>query len=147
MAQMNKQVSSAVNPRRAQLEMELISREVADQMTLDVETGHASSVENQKKMRPYIDKNKHFLTKQGLRRRHPVRTLNQYAGVHKTTSGATQNWEQAMLYENERVEMPKDFNVDGMDAGMTNQMGVATIALDNYKKSKEKLLRMHLVGV
>lgn len=65
----------------------------------------------------------------------------------KTTSSASSLWEKALLYETKRVDMPKDFRPQGDSDGMVNQMGVVSTALDNYKASKNKFQRMHLVGV
>jgi len=143
---MNKQVGGKVNDRKAKLESELMGNEM-DQMQMDVETGHAAPVENQRKMKPYIDRNRHFQMKQGLRRKHPERVLHQFHGIAKTQSNAKEQWQKAMLHETKRAEMPHDFVVKDQDLGMTNQMGVATISAKNYKDSKEKLMRMHLVGV
>jgi len=85
--------------------------------------------------------------KQGWRRRHPNRVLNQFTGVVDTTTTASSKWEEAMLYDTKRVELPQEFRPDSETDGMSNQLGVVTAALDNYKSSKEKLKRMYLVGV
>jgi len=84
---------------------------------------------------------------QGFRRRHPSNVLNRYDGVMKTTSNASSLWEESLIHETKRVELPKDFRPKGDTEGMTNQMGIVNVALDNYKASKNKLQRMYLVGV
>lgn len=144
---MNKQVRSAVSDRRQKLEAELIEDKAVNPMVDDIAEGRAAPLEQQQLNRPYVRRNRHFQIKQGLRRKHPYRVLNQYDALQKTHSSAKTNWEKTMMYENERVELPQEFHVEGVDKGMANQMGIATVALDNYKKSKEKLMRMHLVGV
>lgn len=85
--------------------------------------------------------------KQGWRRRHPQRVLSQFAGITDTTSTASSKWEEAMIHGTKRVELPKEFRPEGDSDGMSNQLGVVTAALDNYKASKQKLKRMYLVGV
>lgn len=92
-------------------------------------------------------KGRAFESRQGWRRRHPTRVLNQFAGVTNTTSSASTRWEEALVHGTKRVELPEDFRPkDDMD-GMTNQIGLVTAALENYKASKNKLQRLHLVGV
>lgn len=85
--------------------------------------------------------------KQGWRRRHPQRVLNQFAGIADTTSSASSKWEEAMIWGTKRVELPEEFRPEGDSDGMSNQLGIVTASLDSYKASKEKLKRMHLVGV
>ena len=119
------------------------------QMQQDIATGRPQPVESQQLplKASARAKNRHFQIKQGKRRRHPYRTLNQYTALQNTTSNAAQHWEKTMMYENQRAQMPREFKTSGLDGGMTTQMGIATLALENYTKSKEKLMRMYLAGV
>jgi hypothetical protein len=92
-------------------------------------------------------KGRAFEVRQGWRRRHPTRVLNQFAGVTNTTSSASSRWEEALVYDTKKVELPEEFRPHDDTAGMTNQIGLVTAALENYKASKNKLQRLHLVGV
>ena len=65
----------------------------------------------------------------------------------KTTSTAASTWEQALLHETKRVDLPKEFRPTGDGDGMVNQVGVVTTALENFKASKGKFSRFHLIGV
>ena len=143
---MNKQVEGAQSSNIENLETELMGQEMS-QMQQDVATGRAKPVESQQLTSAVRRRNRHFHIKQGKRRRHPYRTLNQYQALQNTTSGAATHWEQTMMYENKRSQMPREFKTSGLDGGMTTQMGIATLALENYTKSKEKLMRMYLAGV
>lgn len=110
-------------------------------------TGRRHVTENSKFQRDAIKGNARLRISQGLRRRHPDRVLNQFRGISETTGESASLWEKALLYEDARVQMPKEFRVVGDSDGMTNQMGVVSVALDNYKASKQKFSRLHLVGV
>ena len=111
------------------------------------ETGRRHINEDTKFQQQANKNNRTLKIQQGLRQRHPDRVLNQYDGIMNTTSSASSLWEQALLYETKKVEFPKEFRPRDDTDGMTNQMGVVTTALDNYKASKNKLGRMHLIGV
>ena len=134
-----------MDSRRAELEADLIGDEAMHNSEL--ETGRRHVNEGTKFQRDANRKNRHFQIQQGLRRRHPGRVLNQFAGVYKSTSHAKNQWEQALLYETKRVDLPKDFRPKGDTDGMVNQIGLVTTALENYKSSRGKFERMHLVGV
>lgn len=126
-----------VDSRMAQLEADLIGDEMKPD---DSEHGHDRVTHPNTYGRA-------LEIKQGWRRRHPQRVLNQFSGVVDTTSTASSKWEEAMIYGTKRVELPQEFRPEGDSDGMSNQLGVVTAALDNYKASKEKLKRMYLVGV
>ena len=123
--------------RMAQLEADLIG----DEMQPD-----DSEIGKDRVTHPNT-KGRAFEIRQGWRRRHPTRVLNQFKGVTETTSSASSRWEEALVHGTKRVELPQEFRPhDDMD-GMTNQLGLVTAALENYKASKNKLTRLHLVGV
>ena len=85
--------------------------------------------------------------KQGFRRRHPTRVLSQHQGIGETTEKASTQWEEAIMHDIKRVDLPDEYQSTEGTTGMTNQMGLVTTALENYKSSKNKLDRLHLVGV
>jgi len=144
MAQMNKKTGGA-DDKRALLEADLIGDEMVRRQ--EMETGRRHVNEDNKFQRTANRANRSLAIQQGVRRRHPHRVLNQFDGVMKTTSSAALTWEQAMTHETKRVDMPKEFRPRDDSDGMVNQMGVVTTALDNYKASRGKFQRMHLVGV
>jgi len=89
--------------------------------------------------------NRQLQIKQGKRRRHPDRVLHQFQVIKQETDSANSVWEQALLHEQERTEIPMDYKTK--DGGMvSNQMGLVTTALDNYTRSKGKLERVTPVG-
>lgn len=116
-------------------------------MRRELETGRRHINEGTKFQRDANRDNRRLGIVQGLRRRHPHRVLNQFDGVMKSTSSAAMTWEQAMIHETKRVELPKDFRPKDDMEGMSNQVGIVTTALDNYKASRAKFERMHLVNV
>ena len=144
MAQMNKKPKGG-NDRLSALEADLIGDEV--ERAQGMETGRNHVNENSKFQRNANRANRTLAIQQGTRRRHPHSVLNQFQGIMKTTSSAAMTWEKAMTHETKRVEFPKDFRPKDDSDGMVNQMGVVTTALDNYKASRGKFQRMHLVGV
>jgi hypothetical protein len=134
-----------LDSRRAELEADLIGETLVGQQ--EKETGRAHVNVNDKLLNEGRRQNAQFHIKQGLRRRHPDRVLHQFKGVSNTTSKASHLFEQALLHENDRTELPQEFRPTNDSMGLTNQMGLVTTAMDNYKKSKQKLERMFLVGV
>jgi hypothetical protein len=143
MAQQNKK--PGVDSRRADLEADLVDEETG--LKMELETGHRHVNEKSKFQKRANKQNRMLQIKQGLRRRHPNRVLNQYQGIMKTTSSASSLWEKALLHETKRVDITKDFRPKDDADGMVNQMGVVSTALDNYKASKNKFNRLHLVNV
>jgi len=121
----------------AQLEADLVGDEMKSD---DNDTG------KDRVTRPNT-KGRVFETRQGWRRRHPTRVLNQFAGATNTTSSASSRWEEALIHGTKRVELPEEFRPQDDMEGMSNQIGLVSAALDNYKASKNKLGRLHLVGV
>ena len=116
-------------------------------MRRELETGRRHVNEGTKFQQDANRVNRQLEISQGFRRRHPKRVLNQFDGIMKSTSSAAMSWEQAMTHETKRVDMPKEFQPRDDSDGMVNQMGVVTTALDNYKSSRGKFERMHLIGV
>ena len=146
MAQMNKKVKGpGGDRRRSELENDLIGDEVMKNQ--EMETGRRHVQEGTAFQQNANKANKDLAIKQGFRRRHPNRVLGQFDGVMKTTSTAASAWEQAMLHETKRVDMPKEFKPTGDGDGMVNQVGVVTTALENFKARKGKFSRFHLIGV
>jgi hypothetical protein len=144
MAQQNKK--PRVDSRRAALEASLLDQDENENMT-GLETGRSHVQENSRFQRKATASNNSLRIKQGLRRRHPNRVLNQYQGVNSTSTESASLWEKALIHETKRVDMPREFQVVGDSDGMVNQMGIVSVALDNYKASKQKFSRLHLVGV
>jgi hypothetical protein len=142
MAQQNKKPE--VSARRAELEASLMDE---DPNRKGIETGRRHVEEDSHWQTELTKSNKSLRITQGLRRRHPKRVLNRFKGVTSSSSKASSLWEKALTYETKRVEMPKEFQVVGDSDGMVNQMGVVSVALDNYKASKKKFQRLHLVNV
>lgn len=134
-----------IDSRRAELEADLIGEEM--KLRGELETGRRHVNEGTKFQQQANRTFNNLAIKQGLRRRHPHRVLNQFDGVYKTTSSAAMTWEKALLHETKRVDLPKDFRPKDDSEGMVNQMGIVTTALDNYKASRGKFERLHLVGV
>ena len=86
--------------------------------------------------------------KQGLRARHPERVLHQFEAVKATTERVDSVWEKNLMDENDRVTMPMEYNVAGEDSSMiATQLGMVSTALQNYKSSKEKLVRASIMNV
>ena len=144
MAQQNKKPE--VDSRRAALEASLIDDDENENQN-GIETGRRHIQENSKFQGTATKTNNALRIRQGLRRRHPGRVLNTYQGVRSTTSESSSLWEKALIHESKRIEMPREFKTVGDSDGMVNQMGIVSVALDNYKASKQKFNRLHLVGV
>ena len=146
MTQMNKKVKGpGGDQRRADLENDLIGDEVTKNH--EMETGRRHVNEGTTFQQNANRANRTLAIQQGFRRRHPHRVLGQFDGIMKTTSTAASTWEQALLHETKRVDLPKEFRPKGDGDGMVNQVGVVTTALENFKASKGKFSRFHLIGV
>ncbi len=142
---MNKKPGDAGGDRRSQLEADLVGEEMGRRQ--EIETGRRHVNEGTQFQQQANRANRTLAISQGVRRRHPHRVLNQFHGINATTSSAASTWEQALVYETKRVELPKEFIPKGDDDGMVNQLGIVTTALENYKASKGKFSRLHLIGV
>tara|TARA_R110000851_G_scaffold286630_6_gene440485 strand:+ start:3019 stop:3453 length:435 start_codon:yes stop_codon:yes gene_type:complete len=143
MAQQNKKPE--VDSRRAALEASLLEEDESENR-MGIETGRRHVEENSKFQRKQTRDGRALRIKSGLRRRHPGNSLNRFSGMNATSSQSASLWEKALLHETKRVDMPKEFRVVGDSDGMVNQMGIVSVALDNYKASKQKFSRLHLIG-
>lgn len=128
--------------RKKELENELLSS--IEQRKGEIETGHVA--------RPTMFKIqaaaqlKQFEIKQGNRRRHPQRVLSNYDAITKDTVSAETAWEKSLMHEQQRTEIPQEYQPQ--DKGMiANQLGLVTTALDNFAKSKGKFNRQFIAGV
>lgn len=138
--QMNKRPSG--QSRKTRLEAELIG-DITDKHA-DFESGKprhetAEQTATEQKMRT-------LNIRQGLRRRHPHSVLANFKAITQETTNAESAWERAMMHEQERTTLPTEY-VPGDGGMMTNQIGLVTTALDNYKQSKGKFQRTTLVGI
>ena len=134
----------------AQLEADLIGEEIDTEEQKNVDTGRrANNSTNQENpfKRNVEQHTRKLAIKQGTRQRHPDHVLHQFTGINNTTSKASTQWEDALMYENKRVEFPDEFMPHGDTEEMANQLGVAPIAMQNYKLSQPLLDQMHVVGV
>lgn len=145
MAQQNKSKQGSAGSRRAELERELMNQD-SSLLSQEKDTGRRQIEENPLRQSSKYN-SRSYMIKQGIRRRHPHRVLHQFDGVRQGTDTAGSLWEQALMHENERTELPKEFQPKDDAQGMANQMGLLTTAMDNYRKSKNKLQRLFLVNV
>ena len=133
---MNKRPQGQATSARDKLEKELIGDIENRKLTSD--TGRSTGAS------PYAlearNRNSMFSIKQGVRRRHPNRVLHQFQQVALETSNAETSWEKALMHEQTRTTIPEEYKAKDSDM-LVNQMGLVTTALDNFKKSKEKLVR------
>lgn len=86
-----------------------------------------------------------MVIRQGFRRRHPHRVLNQFTAVVQGSTNPTEQWENAMIEDTERAELPEWYKKTN-NAGYATQIGLVQTALQNFKKSKHKLTSGHLIG-
>lgn len=146
MVKQNKQPASAVSPQRAALEEELYGN-VQNPNNTGIETGRRHVKENSRFQRNASRATNSLRIKQGTRYRHPDQVLNNFKGVTSTTSESASLWEKALVDSDKKLGLPKEFQVSGDSDGMVNQMGIVSVALDNYKASKQKFSRLHLINV
>jgi hypothetical protein len=111
------------------------------------ETGRRTVKEGTPFQRSADKQNRMFQIRAGFRRRHPTDVLSNYSGVASSTTEASEMWEKSLLHETEKVDMPKEFKPKSEMQGLSNQLGIVTTAEANFKNKKNKLERMHLVGV
>jgi hypothetical protein len=144
MVQQNKK--PVVSARRAALEASLINQNENENVA-GIETGRRHIREKSTFQRAATKKAKLLRISQGLRHRHPKTVLNQFKAMASTTSESSSLWEKALVDQTKRVDMPTEYRPSGDSDGMVNQMGIVSVALDNYKASKKKFSRLHLVNV
>lgn len=139
---MNKQAKQP-KPRIKELEDELTGNITDQQAT--TETGKRD-VKSDSYSKTQERKYRTFNIRQGNRRRHPTRVLNQYYAVNKDTENAQSIFEKALIHEDEGSKLDKVYKPKAHDM-IADQMGIVTTALDNYVKSKKRFVRSMPVGV
>jgi len=133
-----------VNSRRSTLEAELTA-EITEQQSDMMDTGkdRVGDPYSKNLNRKY---NK-FNIQQGHRRRHPQRVLNQHAGISTSTEHAESVWEQALLHDHERTNIPEEYKPEGHDQ-MATQLGLYEISNKNFNAAKNKMQSIStVVGV
>lgn len=143
---MNKRPEKSVPNRIKDLEDELTGKVAMSQ--LDADTGKDTQKPGKSTTKLHNDalrEYRQFAIKQGRRRRHPKTVLAQFDAITKTTSNAESAWERALMHEQERVEVPQEYQAKDADM-IANQVGLVTTALDNYMKSQNKFDRYSLAG-
>jgi len=129
------------NNRATQLEKDLMGE--AFEQKQEIDTGRPRHTQKSN----MSNRSKHFYIQQGTRMRHPERVLHQYKGVTATTDNVNSVYEKALMHDQERVSIPSEYKMSGADGMIAGQLGLVTTALDNFKKSKEKLRRVHMVSM
>lgn len=140
MADMNKRPGG----RRSEVEDDLVGQ-TTDQQAL-METGKDKNVAD-----PYSLQHEKRYRKlnisHGHRYRHPDRVLHQYATINKDTEHAESVFEQALIGEDERTNLPSTYKPKGHTM-VANQLGVSQIAEKNFASKKKKLPFMtNVVGI
>lgn len=139
-AKMNKQ--DEVHAEVTELEKELIGNS-ADNEKLE---GRREVKTNNKFEKQMQHTNRQLAIKQGLRFRHPKRTLGNFMTIQATTTHADKAWEKAMLEETERQEVDRIYSSEGTSL-LANQLGLHRVAEANFRKMKPKLGITTLLGV
>lgn len=143
---MNKRVRSSVSAKTKALEDELSVKNTKTQSTYSVEAGRDVQTDLTPWQKQALGSQDHFAQRQGFRRRHPSKMLNEYAGVVKTNTNPKMKWEEYIDAENERVQLPETTK-KGRNVYAANQMGLVELALQNFVQSKQKLNAIVAVGV
>lgn len=143
MPEMNKKPEGST--RVTELEKELIGKEAEHQQEIEVgrrrvHQGNDWDITTNKGA-------KMFAVKQGIRMRHPDRVLHNFSAAVTGTDNPESLWEQALMQEQNRINLPQEYRPEGDSKMMVNQLGVVSTALDNYEGSKFKLDRVHMIGV
>lgn len=146
MNSMNKRVRSSVSAKTKALEDELSTKNTQTQSTYSVEAGRDVQTDLTSWQKQALGSQDQFAQKQGFRRRHPSKMLNEYAGVVKTNTNPKMKWEQYIDAENERVQLPETTK-KSRNVYAANQMGLVELALENFVQSKQKLNAIVAVGV
>ncbi len=145
-AKMNKRPASAVNPRIAELERELQEDGYTKQQSFSVDAGRDVQTDLTSGQRRSLGQTISFMTRLGRRRRHPESVLGQYAALYKTNNNPKTKYEQFMNEEHKRVEMPETVK-KARNIYATTQVGLVTLAAENFAKSKAKLTAISSIGV
>jgi len=146
MAQMNKRPNDTMSSNRERLERELIEtvEEGAAGQNAEVDTGRSHHPTSWQSM--LANKMHSFATKQGIRRRHPDRLLQQHDGMITSSKQNTQSYAADSLnFDQSRVQLPEEYQYDGDSKMLANQYYLVQVAARNAKESREKLMTM--VGV
>lgn len=135
MAQMNKK--SDISSSRERLEKELMDKAQNGVNQAEIDTGrphHATSWQDMLGTQMHA-----FAIKQGIRRRHPNRLLQERDGIMSTTSNAKDFATESLIYEQERIDLPDVYEYDGESTMLANQFYLPQVASQNAKNSREKL--------
>jgi len=142
---MNKRAPAFVSERQKELEARLERQNHKDQSSYSVDAGRDVQTNLTAWQRSALGNVEQFATKQGFRRHHPYRLLNQFA-ANQRNANPRQRWEEFINAENERIQLPETVK-KANNVYAANQMGLVQTALDNFVKSKEKLNSVVPVGV
>lgn len=146
MAQMNKQPKGATSSNRERLEKELIEsvQEGGAGQNAEVDTGRPHRETAWQSL--LANKMHTFASKQGVRRRHPDRLLQQHDGMITSSKDNAQSYAADSLnFDQNRVQLPQEYKYDGDSKMLANQFYLVQVAARNAKESREKL--MNMVGI
>lgn len=146
MPKMNKRVRGSVSAKTRKLEEELSKQDARLGSNYSVEAGRDVETVLTSWQKQALGNQEQFAVRQGFRRRHPNRVLNQFGAAVKTNVAPKMKWEQFMEADNERASLPETTKKARNDYAV-NQLGLAELAVKNYVASKEKLNSIVLVGV
>ena len=143
-SKMNKRVASASGSVKA-LESELLGETLTGNSSMNADAGRDVSTDLTPWQRQALGKQRQLVIRQGWRRRHPDRVLNQFTAVAQGSTNPNEQWEKAMLDDTERTELPEYYKKVKHE-GYANQVGLVATAFKNYQASKNKLSSGILIG-
>lgn len=141
---MNKRVASASGSVKA-LESELLGETLLSKSSINADAGRDVTSDLTPWQRQALGRQTRMVIRQGWRRRHPHRVLNQFTTVAQGSTNPTEHWEKAMLDDTKRAYLPEYYKKVKTE-GYANQIGLVSTAFENFKASKNKLSAGVLVG-
>jgi len=144
---MNKRAAKAVNASTKALEAELTTKTKRISNTYSVDAGRDVQTDLTPWQKAALGNQEQFAIRNGFRRRHPSKLLNQFGAIVKTNKNPKLKYEEFIEAENERCELPEYAKKARNNDMIPNQMGLVETAFQNFVKSKEKLSAMVPVGV
>ena len=141
---MNRRVASASGSVKA-LESELFGETLLGTSSMNADAGRDVSTDLTPWQKQALSGKRRMVIKQGIRRRHPYKVLNQFTAVVQGSKNPTEHWEEAMLDETKRAELPEYYKKANSN-GYANQIGLVSTAFKNYQESKNKLGAGVLIG-
>lgn len=128
------------------LEAELYGENLHQNSKFSVEAGRDVMTDLRPWQQQALGMTERFAIQQSFKRRHPLRTLNDFTAILSNNENPRTKWEDAYEREAKRAHIPEAY-AKLKDEMIVNQIGLVETALKNFTKSQQRFRLSSPVGV